>query len=120
VDLRIRPLEFKTGKWISRQHGNQSKCQQPPVTTAGIRCSFEQTTRKNSDRGMSSIRQQPDPFGLIEPDPFRLNEPNPFGFIKLNHYKIAQICYHPTSPEPLVYLRLSTGIRTYESIWENL
>jgi len=95
MDLCIEPLEFKTGEWISRQHNNQSKCQQHPVTTAGIRCSFEQTTRKNSDRGMSSIRQQPDPLGLFEPDPFGLNEPNPFGFMKLNHCKIAQICYHP-------------------------
>jgi len=94
VEIRIELLEFKTGKWIIRQHGNQSKCQQPPEATTGIRCSFEQTTRKNSDREMSSICQQPDPFGLIELDPFGLNEPNLFKFMKLNHCKIVQICYH--------------------------
>jgi len=31
---------------------------------------------------MSPIRQQPDPYGLIEPDPFGLYEPYPFRFLK--------------------------------------
>jgi len=35
----------------------QAKCQ-APRTKASIKCSFEQTTHKNSDRGMSQIRQQ--------------------------------------------------------------
>ena len=55
---------------VGRQHGNQSKCQRPPESTTGIKCSFEQTTPKNSDQGTSSIRQKSDPFELNEPDPF--------------------------------------------------
>jgi len=30
VDICIEQLEFKLSEWIGRQHGNQSKCQQPP------------------------------------------------------------------------------------------
>ena len=77
MSIRIEQLEFKLGEWIGRQHGNQSKCQRPPEPTTGIKCSFEQITRKNSDRGMGSIRQKPDPFGLNEPDPFGFYEPQP-------------------------------------------
>jgi len=88
VDICIEHLKFKPVEWIACHHGNQSKYQQPPESTTNIKCSFEQTTSKNSDRGMSSISQQPDPFGLIKSDHF--------GFMKLNHRKESRNTTTPT------------------------
>jgi len=48
----------------------KSKCQQLHVQQQASNALSSKTTRKNSNRGMSPIRQQPDPYGLNEPDPF--------------------------------------------------
>ena len=50
-------LKFKHDEWINRQHGNKIQVPTTPWSTASIKALSSQTTRKNSDRGMSPIRQ---------------------------------------------------------------